>query len=275
MLIRYPGSKDRALDRIVKRLNLSERRICEPFAGTAAVTIHLMEHRMIDYAHLNDADPAIANLWSIVRDRPSDLNALIRGYRPKAEDFYTMKREQTADPLRLAFTTVVLHQISYSGLGRMAGSPIGGRDQKGDYKVGCRWYPRDLEREINTISYWMRHHVRHVEITCGDWSECPEWEWYTDPPYLVAGAGLYRNGTIDHQALADHLRSKPSPWLLSYDDDDDHTVRSMYKWARIVDDYQFETYLTTRTKHPEKRATRKKELLISSGHIPEPDPTLF
>lgn len=275
MLIRYPGSKDRALARITERLNLSDRRICEPFAGTAAVTFELMRTRRIDYAHLNDADPAIANLWSVVRDRPSELTALIREYQPKAEDFYAMKREQSADPLRLAFTTIVLHQISYSGLGRMAGSPIGGRDQTGDYKVDCRWSPKELEREINEISWWMRRHVKHVEITCGTWSECPEWEWYVDPPYLVAGPALYRHGNIDHQALADHLQFKTSPWLLSYDDDDDQTVRSMYKWAQIVDDYDYETYLTTRTKHPEKRASRKKELLISSGHMPEPEPTLF
>lgn len=255
MLIRYAGSKDRATGRILEKLDLSGRKLCEPFAGTAAVVFAAIDSGLVDHVWVNDADPHLADLWLTVRDKPERLIELINGYTPRAQDFYDFKAEGvTASPVRNAFTTIVLHQISFGGLGRQAGSPIGGARQTGKYLVGCRWNADRLTSKIELL-HKLLDSVETV-ITCGEWASCPPWAWYVDPPYVGAGEDLYRQSGIDHFRLMLRLQAKPQPWVLSYNDN--ANVRSLYSWATIENGH--DTYLN----HGRKRTDyRKTELLIT------------
>lgn len=38
-------------------------------------------------------------------------------------------------------------------------------------------------------------------ITNTDWSDCPDWSWYLDPPYVDAGSSLYREGVSQVDVL--------------------------------------------------------------------------
>lgn len=253
MLIRYPGSKDRQADRILAALHIEDRRLCEPFAGTAAVTFACLRRGLLDRAWLNDADSAITDLWTTVRDYPDDLCRLVASYQPSAESFYQLREAEFRSPVDHAFATVVLHQISYSGLGRRAGSPIGGRSQAGKYLVGCRWNRDRLLAGIREAHSLMSK--AHVTITNEDWSDCPEWTWYVDPPYAVAGGALYREGVFPVRPLANDLYAKSEWWVLSYDDVPE--IQAAYSWAHI--DIGGHTYLG----NGDGWSNKKHELLIT------------
>lgn len=249
MLIRYPGSKDRHASLILPKLDLRDRRLCEPFAGTAAVTFACLRKGLVDQVWLNDFDRGIADLWTTVRDYPDRLCDLVTGYVPSASSFYALRDKEFDRPDLNAFATIVLHQISYSGLGRRAGSPIGGKDQLGKYKVDCRWNASRLTASIRE-AHGLLAKVRTV-ITNTDWSDCPDWSWYLDPPYVDAGSSLYREGVFPVRALRDHLYTKAEWWVLSYDNAPE--VQAAYHWAHI--DSGGETYLG--------QTSRKTELLIT------------
>lgn len=257
VLIRYPGSKDRTASVILDQLGgLCERRLCEPFAGTGAVTYEAIRRGLVDYVWLNDIDPFIVDLHRTVRDDHLSLVELISGYTPQVDDFYDWRSSPPTDSLTNAFRTIVLHQISFSGLGRKAGSPIGGTNQAAaKYKVDCRWNPALLRTKIRNM-YRLLTSV-DLTITSGDWSECPDWAWYVDPPYFEQGSALYSAGSLDHGALCARLMMKAEPWVLSYDDA--APIRDLYgSWAH-VEHGLIETYLNHGRQRPNYR---KQELLI-------------
>lgn len=239
MLIRYPGSKDKHLKFLSEFLvpqAQASRSVMEPFAGTAAVTFHLLEKKAVDRYWINDFDESMAALWTTVRDRPDDLIALIHSYTPAAQDFYDFKSDPGTETLERAFRKVVLHQISYSGLGGKAGSPIGGRNQTGSYLVDCRWNAKRLESKIMACSALLNS--AEGTITASDWKPALEgaiaqdFFVYLDPPYFVRGVELYVNGVIDHRDLAETLKASPhASWMVSYDDAPE--VRDLYSWANV------------------------------------------
>ena len=238
MLIRYPGSKDRQAPDLLKRYPSSADAICIPFGGTMAVAFALLKRGGVKRLWYNDIDAALRSLWRTVKKQPEELKALIRAYTPNADDFYTFRDNPGSDHLTRAFRKIVLHQISYSGLGAKAGSPIGGRKQKAPvYLVGCRWNAEHLCEKIDKCVAWLRG-VKS-DFTVGSWEtvlshpKSAEYWLSVDPPYYLVGAALYLNGLDDpmqHKALAKALL-KRDRWVLSYDECLE--VRELYKTATI------------------------------------------
>lgn len=236
MLIRYPGSKDKhtiLLKPFLQRAETS-RTVYEPFSGTASVTFYLLENNMVDYYHINDIDESIAALWQTVKDEPEKLIKAIKEYTPNVEDFYTFKSEPGDTVFDKAFRKIVLHQISYSGLGGKAGGPLGGRAQASKYGVDCRWYPDKLASNIRKCSTLLNS--VEGDISFGSWEKVVDAAIekdgfiYLDPPYYVKGEELYINGGLDHALLADRLKGSKD-FVLSYDDVPE--IRELYTWANV------------------------------------------
>jgi DNA adenine methylase len=231
MLIRYPGSKDKHLKLLAsyfKMFNLNNG-VCEPFAGTASVTFYLLENNLVDKYVINDYDSGIAALWQTVKDHPADLIKRITTYKPNVKDFYKFKEEEASNDFDKAFQKIVLHQVSFSGLGAMAGGPIGGKSQNGSYNVLSRWRPEKLKAVITKCSELLNK--AEGSITNLDWEQSlknavnNEMFIYLDPPYFERGKDLYISGNINHESLAEELQ-KSSNWLLSYNDLKD--IRDLY-----------------------------------------------
>lgn len=241
MLIRYPGSKDRHLRflrEFIDPIASRSRSVVEPFAGTASITFDLLRRGVVDGYQINDIDESMASLWRVVRDDPQTLTRLVEGYAPAVDDFYEFREHPGETEIERAFRKIVLHQISYSGLGAAAGSPIGGRAQKSAYTVDCRWSPRRLVKGIAECHDLLSSHPG--TITSGSWESAVDAAVetgsfiYLDPPYIDQGAKLYANGSMDHAALAERLRGAVgADWLISYDNAED--VASLYgDWADVV-----------------------------------------
>lgn len=237
MLIRYPGSKDKHIKFLDKHIReVSNGSVVEPFAGTASITFHMLKEGITTYYEINDSDPAIAALWETVKNEPNKLIDYVQKYTPNVEDFYKFKENPGNTRFEKAIRKIILHQVSYSGLGPMAGGPLGGREQKGEYKIDARWRPAKLEKLIKETSQLLNS-VEGV-ITNLDWKESllkglDEKRFiYLDPPYYKQGPALYIEGTIDHADLASTLKkAEESAWVLSYDDVVE--VRELYKFADV------------------------------------------
>ena len=254
---RYPGAKTQLAQQILRAFPSRFREgplfgsdappldYREPFFGAGGVGLRVMESLPWGtHVWLNDADPGIANYWRCVAHDPAALQAKIQACTPTVAQ-YRACLAMTGDPalsvLESAFCTVVLHQCSYSGLGKKAGSPIGGWQQDTRpkrYDVACRWKPQKL---IADITHW--HTVfrnYRLTITCGDFAplltDIPDpgrVMVYCDPPYVQRGAALYHIAMTedDHTRLATALQRLPCPWILSYDDA--ALVRRLYRGCVI------------------------------------------
>lgn len=242
MLIRYPGSKDRHLKFLreyIDPIALRSRSVVEPFAGTASITFDLLRRGIVDRYCIADVDESMIAMWTTIRDNPDALIVLVRGYTPAVEDFYEFKVDPGTGDLERAFRKIVLHQISYSGLGAAAGSPIGGREQKSAYTVDCRWSPKRIEKGIRECHDLLNS--QPGSIIAASWQDTISFALaadlfiYLDPPYIEQGEKLYANGLIDHAALADALhgaRNHSAGWLISYDNAP--LVETLYgSWAHV------------------------------------------
>lgn len=231
-LFRYPGGKSKLLKKIFP---LIESRIkdsniyIDPFFGGGSSSLYVLEtYTHIDKFIFSDLDLDLVNLWNTVIKSPHDLIKLINNYQPTVESFYEFKKDlevsKDQDPIISGFKKLVIHQLSYSGLGCKAGGPIGGINQTSTYKVDCRWSPKLLEKKIIKFNkLFLQRNVR--EIYNLDFKDCinnynfPQGFTYLDPPYYIKGNELYLNGFSDkdHLDLQEVLTNFIGQWALSYD----------------------------------------------------------
>jgi DNA adenine methylase len=246
MILRYPGGKKKVAKQIAESLlsvgPITEYR--EPFCGSAAVAFAMLaDSRFVGTVWLNDLDPGIAALWESVLHYDQELLGRVAAFEPTVESFKTFKASLlTYDPTKnylsadeLGFRKLAVHQMSFSGLGTRAGSPIGGWKQGPDnpklYDVGCRWNPGSLAKNITKLHKLL---VGRAKITCIDALSViresgQQVVLYVDPPYVGEGSKLYQYSYEEeslHKNLAAELKASNHKWLLSYDD---HLlVRSLY-----------------------------------------------
>ena len=263
-MIRYPGSKDKIADAIIRRFpdalsiggifNEDSLEYREPFFGGGAVGFRVLDTLSAkNSVWLNDKDFGISCLWNAVYTEPAELARRVRAFIPSTDHFYRFREEDAVkdfDILETAFRKLALHQMSFSGLGVKAGGPIGGREQSSAYNVNCRWNASRLCRDIQARHRQLTRFDR-VRITSRDFSElisgAPAHAFiYADPPYVVKGEQLYKHPMTeaDHQRLGALLQQTAARWVLSYDDHE--LVHQLYgEWA-CIENVEL-TYTTART----------------------------
>ncbi len=242
MLIRYPGSKRKIAREIIasfpfyarmelfmdKRLSAERFEYREPFFGAGAVGFEILrELPMGATAWINDKDFSVAALWHAVKDIPDELIERVREHTPGVDGYRaaleTVKHHNKSI-IELAFSKLVIQQQSYSGLGPMAGSPLGGWGQSNDtYRIDCRWNPESLCRQIRELSRLLKQ--TSTRITSGDFTKCSAGDtarcfYYVDPPYVVKGSQLYSHAMSDedHRRLRVWLKTLAGEWIVSYDE---------------------------------------------------------
>jgi DNA adenine methylase len=252
-LIRYPGSKEKIADVMCNYFPEAMQHALwssvhgweyrEPFFGAGAVGFRVLDalNRKVS-VWLNDKDIGIVCLWRSVLNEPLKLIGRIATFTPTKEAFYQFKEEDGREDLpedEIGFRKLALHRLSYSGLGAMSGGPLGGKEQKSKYNVGCRWVPERMKLEIMQLSKLLRK-FPHIRITHGDFEplivNAPQDCFiYLDPPYYEKGSQLYKNNMEhdDHQRLSASLGLCQASWVLSYDDHPE--VRRMYPNADFHD----------------------------------------
>jgi DNA adenine methylase len=213
----------------------------------------VLKNEPVSRIWINDLDTGICAIWNSVIWRKDELIESVKSYQPCVDDFFRFKsnlvdREYLSktDIVNIALSKLAAHQMSFSGLGTMAGSPIGGKSQvdaQGEpkkYKIDCRWSVstlcKNIEKSHKILTsrkiFWSGctdFDYRKVLLTCTD-----DMFMYLDPPYYEMGGQLYQCAFSEEQHidLCDILRNR-SNWLLSYDNHP--RIRELYDWAVIED----------------------------------------
>jgi DNA adenine methylase len=272
-LFGYPGGKSRAVKKIVETLDLDlskYRQVVEPFCGGAAFTLGTLPQGGEGW--LNDMDFDLMALWMSIVHFPDALCDAVTSAKIEAEDFYRL-REKLLKPrkqvtrkdavVRCALDKLIIHKISFSNMGEMSGSPVGGKNQTGAWKFDCRWKPDLICKRIKDASELLEG------VCLTNWDYQTVFRWlrkddfvFIDPPYVDAGAKCYKHSftMANHVALAKAVKSLRCEWAITYDYHP--SIVEMYSWADVYD-LEFKYFMSSAYRSGETMKVGK-ELLITN-----------
>ena len=244
--LRYPGGKARfapLIAEVIQRNGLQGGHYLEPYAGGAGVALVLLFDGVVEHAHINDADPAVAVFWRVATRSTRELIDLVAN-EPVTMDAWhhwraVMLGDKNGSELERGFATLFMNRTNRSGI--LKGGVIGGKSQAGTYKVDERFMRDELCIRLERIG----QHSDFINVYEEDAYElllrCHQFLpqkslVYLDPPYYVKGEGLYRNfyQHKDHLKIAHLLGSTRfrRPWVVSYDAAEE--IKDMYAYARSM-----------------------------------------
>ena len=170
---------------------------------------------------LNDLDTGIYSIWyAIFNDTEWLIEAINNteitlAVREQQKNIYNKLKNFDAYSHDLAFATFFLNRVNYSGI--LTGGPIGGKEQKGKYKLDCRFNKQSLITKIKEIAkYRDKVHLFHMDAIELLKNQSNIFV-FADPPYWQAGDMLYE-ASVEHSKLAKVLcESKDIHWIATYD----------------------------------------------------------
>lgn len=227
--LRYPGGKTQLapfVSDLLRANGLQKGIYAEPFAGGAGLAWRLLLSGQVGEVWLNDIDPCVYALWNAVLNQPNELCERIAETPITMEEWHRQRSvllDNNAPTPDRAFSTLFMNRTNRSGI--LLGGAIGGKSQRGAYKLDCRFNRDELTRKIQRIA----RHRDVVRLTRLDAGECiAQWSkelpprslMNIDPPYFAKGQELYINfySPDDHASLANTIRELKCPWMLTYDD---------------------------------------------------------
>ena len=229
--LRYPGGKGLLLDFIsdVIRRTFGDRvSYIEPFAGGAGIALGLLSRGIVERAVIGDIDPAISAFWRAVYFRTEEFidkiwmcDVSIDAWH---ENWHVLNSPSPTCDLELGFAAFFLNRTNHSGI--LRARPIGGLEQRGKWKLDCRYNREDLARRIEALAVY-RDRVDLFEGNACDLLDALDDHSkeasfiYADPPYLTKSTDLYLDDMDfrQHRILAKRLRRDYIYWMVSYDND--------------------------------------------------------
>ncbi len=267
--LRYPGGKSDfapTVAEILDRCGLLGRPLCEPFAGSAAVSLHLLDIQAVPSAHLCEKDPLVFSFWHSIKfrfdefvekfiDLPITLDTW-KSLRP----LLTTETPDSTNVVDLGVACLFFNRANFSGI--INAGPIGGMTQSSVYSINCRTNKDEIIARLLSIAMISDR----LSVTFGDavsiiknGASEPHRVLYIDPPYFEKGELLYRKHYKlgDHKQLAKALSNCSEPWLLSYDDH--HIIEFLYSEQKIK---------RIKFRYSAHSPKNHDELLISNFEIP-------
>ncbi|WP_336288548.1 hypothetical protein [Bartonella sp. CB60] len=131
---------------------------------------------------------------------------------------------ENADVLSVGFAALFLNRTNRSGIIKNAG-PIGGKAQRGNYKIDCRFNKEDIIKRIRCINK-EKDRIHLTQLDAKEFlqrygtNENENIFFYIDPPHFKKGKRLYMSfyTVEDHQDLKNIISQYVNvPWLITYD----------------------------------------------------------
>lgn len=229
--LRYPGGKNcifKFVSNLIYENGLIGIDYAEPYAGGAGLALRLLYGEYVENIHINDYDKSIFAFWStIVRDSDGFCD-WIESVKVDMESWEHYKSLQE-NPLsvssdELAKSTFFLNRTNVSGV--IKGGVIGGKEQKGKYKIDARFNKHDLIKRVQKVGLFKKR----INVTNMDGikfirklkNSDRDVFIYLDPPYYKKGSDLYMNfyKDNDHKSLAKFMSDMQGMWMVSYDNQD-------------------------------------------------------
>lgn len=157
--LRYPGSKRRMLQFLIKHLPEKHEitgRFIEPFLGSGAVFFSVAPHKAI----LSDINPDLIDLFQGIKIYPSTVWSIYSQYGNSKEDYLRIRgKRQQLSPEERAARVLYLNRTCFKGMWRT--------NKKGEFNVGYggeerRW----VINEQNLIE--VSQALKHARINCED-----------------------------------------------------------------------------------------------------------
>lgn len=242
--LRYPGGKRKLANffKLLFRVNdLVDGDYVEPYAGGAAVALSLLMENYAARIHINDLDRGVYAFWYAVLNNTDALCRRIVEVRIDMETWHRQRavyRAKNPDPLDLALATFFLNRTNRSGI--ITGGVIGGKRQRGIWRLDARFNKSDLIQRIQKIArHRSRIHLYNEDAACfikRMARTLPKRSlFYLDPPYFVKGKSqLYSNyyEEKDHRIIAELVARLKHLWVVSYDDVPE--IRALYNRFRCI-----------------------------------------
>jgi DNA adenine methylase len=243
--LRYPGGKGKLVPYVKQLLeenSLVDGVYAEPYAGGAAVAMELLLHEYVRKVYINDISAGVASFWRSVLNDTDALCAAITGASLTMDEWYRQREIQRHpddhDDLTLAFSTFFLNRTNRSGI--LSAGVIGGKEQKGEWKIDARFNASDLIQRIHAIARVRNriefHQLDAIAFVDAVAPKLPAKSLiYLDPPYYVKGRDLY----LHHYHHDDHVRIakrvaklKTKNWIVSYDNAP--AIQTLYSQYRSI-----------------------------------------
>jgi DNA adenine methylase len=232
----YPGGKSSlsGLFADIIKSNKNIKTFVEPYAGGAGVGLSLLLNGVVENLVINDADIRVSCFWNALTEHTDELIKEIETTEVTIEEWKRQKEIHTSNSysiFAIGFATLFLNRANFSGI--LTGSPRGGYEQKGKYKIDARFNKPALIDRIKKIA----EVKERITVTSKDglktfahFKDDEAAFIYLDPPYVKHANRLYREFFREHNhvILARTLNeNKSANWILSYDDDP--LIRNLYK----------------------------------------------
>ena len=280
--LRYPGSKSKAtvyIDKFIEfnKIN-NDSVLIEPYAGSCSASFSAITKKLVRSAVLIEQDPLIFAFWHCVFNDTSNLVQKINELDVSLDTWYEFQKYRNArcmeySVLKMAVAGLFYNRTNFSGI--LNANPLGGLEQKSEYKINCRFNKEAVIKSIinlaklrNSVTMIHDDAVSHL-IQNENRYLCKNSHHilYIDPPYYEKGKQLYRYWyeDEDHENLANFLfglNNYHFSWLTSYDDC--QFIRELYAGCQRQEVY-FDYSVTSRKK--------VKELFISNKELPPVEQT--
>jgi len=227
-ILKWPGGKRLLADKIVALMPTRYDRYIEPFLGGGAVFFRLQPSRAV----LADADPALINCYTQIRDHPDQVLRALARMKNSETEYYRIRASRPRTNVSRAAKLVYLANLGFNGVYRL--------NFRGEYNVpyGHRPDRRPVDpAHVRSASVMLRR----ASLRDGDFETTLRTAGsgdvvYLDPPYTVAHAN---NGFIrynarlfswsDQQRLAIAAREAASRGAFVVVTNADHiSVRNLY-----------------------------------------------
>lgn len=234
--LRYPGSKRKIalyIREILQHNKLTPDLLVEPFVGGGSISLFFIANNFVKKIIISDKDRLISSFWKVVFSNPDNINRFIQRVKINLKNFDKYKNiakdTENYNETELAKACIFLNRTSFSGVLANPACPLGGREQKSDYKIDCRFNRKTIVKKISCIAslksrvivrngHW-KDIIKYAEDWRKDNKEYKKTFIYLDPPFYLKGESLYRNyfENNQHEELSKELEKITCPWILSYD----------------------------------------------------------
>lgn len=227
--LRYPGGKRQLITLFEELLaNRDVATFVEPFAGGASISLHVARNGLADRVVIGEADPLVYSFWRTAAFDTTWLVDQVKTIEVSVATWERLKANPGRTVRERALACLFLNRTSFSGILHRRAGPIGGKKQKSEYDIGCRFPREELIRRIQEVGK-LRRSGKIAAVLRGDYQQTvatsverftsKEMLLYFDPPFYAKAQTLYRLSFVDadHRRLADYLMSCALPWVLSYD----------------------------------------------------------
>lgn len=262
-VLRYPGGKSKAAEKIIANIPTNIKEFREPMVGGGSVSLVVKQLFPNVKIKINDLNYDLICFWKTLRDNPNELIREVREIKKTYKDGRKLYNELVAknngNEFERAVRFFVLNRITFSGT-----VDSGGYSQQAFEK-------RFTDSAIEKLKY-ASEIIKDFEITYGDYEKLlfedgEDVFIFLDPPYYsTTKSKLYgKNGDLhlsfDHKRFAANMKKCQHLWLITYDDCTE--IRRLFGFAYI---YPWELQYGMNN-YRQGNAKKGKELFIANYRL--------